>query len=84
MSASPASAPHFTIHIAGPMVDGLQCCSRCGEVLVNYEGAMTPDPGYAIRGWREGAFVGSGPGCTVLMDRDAQEIDEIACGGLLQ
>jgi len=84
MSASSSPAPHFTIHIAGPMLDGLQCCSRCGEVLVNYQGAVTTDPQYQMRGWKQGSFVGFGRGCSVLMNRNAQEIDESSCGGILQ
>lgn len=73
----------FVVHIAGPVdPNNVQRCSRCGAVLIDFNGAMKiegdPDP----RRWNTGAFVAVGNrGGSVAIARDASEADEIACTG---
>ncbi len=47
------------MHDPGPMVDLVQRCNRCGEVLVDYRNAsVAVRPGHpedaVVRGWAEG------------------------------
>jgi hypothetical protein len=44
-------------HVAGPYVDLLQHCTRCGSVLSDYRNAAWPSGTPAPRGWEEGARV---------------------------
>lgn len=78
----------FFVHIAGPMTDGLQRCSICGDVLFDYRhGYVVLDPERQQmdgRGWTEGAFVATAGPCSIVLDHDACELDDTACGGLLQ
>lgn len=45
------------IHEAGPLVDGIQECVRCGYVLTDYRHAMVPEGDPVPTGWAEGAFI---------------------------
>lgn len=74
----------FTVHIAGTIdAVGVQRCYRCGAILVDSRGAMSIDR-EGMSFWACGGFVGIGGACSVLMSRDAIEIDEIRCGSSLQ
>lgn len=82
---SPSPVTTFLIHIAGPMSEeGVQYCSRCGEMLVDYRGAMVMNGSSPLTGYREGVYIGTSQSCSVVLDRDACEIDEVRCGGLRQ
>ena len=45
------------IHVAGPMVEWVQRCARCGEVISDYRHSMIPEGDPAPRGWTVGAHV---------------------------
>lgn len=45
------------IHVAGPMVDWVQRCARCGEVLSDYRNAMVPEGDPPPCGWAVGAHI---------------------------
>jgi hypothetical protein len=46
------------IHVAGPMThEGLQRCTRCGEILTDYRHAMIPDGDPPLVGWAEDACI---------------------------
>jgi hypothetical protein len=49
--------PLVTIHEAGPLVNGLQECARCGYVLTDYRHAMIPEGDPEPCGWADGAFI---------------------------
>ncbi len=68
----------FTIHVAAAPEPQAQKCSRCSATLIDANGAMSLD-GSRMRAYPTGGFVGSAPGCTILMDHDAREADEIRC-----
>lgn len=47
--------PKYIRHVVGPMVDLIQHCVICGEVIADYRGAMVhPAPTGPIQGWAEG------------------------------
>lgn len=52
-----------TEHLAGPMVDLVQRCTRCSEILMDYRGPGVEEivrrrgPDNPPRGWQEGAGV---------------------------
>lgn len=48
------------IHLAGVLFAGVQICTRCGDVLTDYRGAMVPEGQEALAGWAIGAFVETG------------------------
>jgi len=77
------------VHIAGPIVGNVQRCARCGTVLIDSTGAMSVD-GMGMSYWTDGGYVGIveacddsrlNPVCSIAMDRDAFESDELTCGG---
>lgn len=45
------------IHIAGELVEGVQCCILCGGVLSDYRGAAWEQGTPAPAGWTKGAAV---------------------------
>lgn len=45
------------IHVAGPLIAGLQCCGRCGEVLSDYRNAMVPEGDPMPLGWKVGSHI---------------------------
>jgi hypothetical protein len=45
------------IHVAGPMIEFVQRCARCGEVLSDYRNAMYPEGDPPPRGWAAGAHI---------------------------
>jgi hypothetical protein len=45
------------IHVAGEMVGLVQLCTRCGEVLTDYNGCWIPDGDPRPRGWATGAHI---------------------------
>lgn len=45
------------VHVAGPLVRGVQHCSRCDTVLSDYRNAMWPDDQPPPQGWEPGVFV---------------------------
>jgi hypothetical protein len=49
------------VHIAGPMIEGVQECVRCGAILTDYRNAFTPAGGPAVGGWAVGAHIEVGP-----------------------
>lgn len=82
------------VHIAGPVEWLIQRCSRCSCILSDARDAMSVD-GVGLRPWAEGAFVGEvqrvrADGSTsegmlyILMERDAQFGDEVACDRMTQ
>ena len=47
-----------TVHHAGPLIDGVQLCTRCDYVLTDYRGAMLLDSDeLGARGWPVGASI---------------------------
>jgi hypothetical protein len=42
------------VHLAGELADGVQACSRCGEVLIDYRGTVTADPCFIPFGYPPG------------------------------
>lgn len=49
---------HPVVHIAGPMINGLQVCSQCGAILSDYRGAQVPETdARPLTGWTVGAHV---------------------------
>jgi hypothetical protein len=44
-------------HVAGPLVGGLQRCTRCGGILTDYRDCMVEVGSEPLRGWAEGAWV---------------------------
>jgi hypothetical protein len=76
------------IHVAADPIGPNQLCSRCGETLIDYLNSAGVGPVWSPSWWRTGAFIGvtemadgrkTNPVCTILMDRDAREIDELRC-----
>lgn len=71
----------FTVHIAGPVLDGrFQACSRCGLGLIDYRACipmlMESDP---PRFWAEGARISKcGPEAVLIPEREL-EVDEVEC-----
>jgi hypothetical protein len=61
------------VHLAGPLIDGVQECARCGAILTDYRGAMTPtaDAILGALGWPEGAHVEVGPNYAATTDDQA-------------
>lgn len=45
------------IHVAGPMIDQMQRCTRCDAVLTDYRFAMVPADSGPLFGWEEGSSV---------------------------
>lgn len=45
------------IHVAGPLVDWVQRCTRCDVILHDYRGAMMPVGQKPLTGFEEGAHV---------------------------
>jgi hypothetical protein len=45
------------IHVAGPLVNWVQRCARCGEVLSDYRNAMIPEGDPLPVGWAVGAHI---------------------------
>jgi hypothetical protein len=45
------------IHVAGPLIDGVQVCTRCECILTDYRGAMVEAGSPPLFGWAEGAHV---------------------------
>jgi hypothetical protein len=45
------------IHIAGPMIEGVQKCSRCGYVLIDQRLSRDVDRDRLPPGWQEDAQV---------------------------
>lgn len=41
-------------HIAGEMIEGVQYCLICGQVLCDYRGAVSPEKGWVPQGWPDG------------------------------
>lgn len=48
------AARRVTVHVAGPFVDGLQQCERCGRVLTDLRYEQLPD---RAKAWPLGAHV---------------------------
>ncbi|MGH6689064.1 MAG: hypothetical protein ACRD3C_10800 [Vicinamibacterales bacterium] len=50
------------VHQAGPLVDGVQRCTRCGRILVDYRNAagVARESDVPLRGWAEGANIDAG------------------------
>jgi hypothetical protein len=49
---------HAITHIAGEMISLTQCCTRCGEILVDYRKVMIPEGGDVHpRGFEPTSFV---------------------------
>lgn len=73
-----------TVHLADELVDLVQRCSRCGEVLTDYRNAMVEEGSGPLRGWNEGARVavaGRNPRMFyTIADDAALEIHETECG----
>lgn len=45
------------VHEAGPYLEGLQRCAKCGAVLTDHRNAMVPEGTPPLRGWSLGAHV---------------------------
>ena len=58
------------LHVAGPMVDWLQLCTRCGYVLADYRNAAYLIADGPPRGWAEGAFIWHDGRCQSLRADD--------------
>lgn len=80
---SPKAPILFVVHIAGDVQTAdIQCCSRCGQILIDMHGAMVLDTDAAdVRShfWTVGAHIATGLGGSVMMDHDARDSDEMAC-----
>lgn len=49
---------HPVVHLADPMINGLQVCSQCGAILSGYRGSEVPDTDTrSLTGWKVGAHV---------------------------
>ena len=82
------------VHLVGPVSgDGGQRCSRCGKVLLYLSSNALSLDGKQLRAYKPGSFVGcmeryedgnSKPIGTVLMNRDAFEVDEEPCRKAVQ
>lgn len=46
-----------TTHLAGPSIQGLQLCARCGVVLSDYRNSAWAGDGPPPKGWAEGVGV---------------------------
>ncbi len=68
----------YTIHIAAAPEPQVQRCARCAAVLIDARGAMSLD-GNGMRAYPTGGFVGVTDACSIQMDRDAREADEVRC-----
>ena len=77
---------HVTVHVAGPVKNGMQSCSRCGEALIDYRGTNVMVAGESARlmFWPDGGFIGRVGAGWVLMEKDATCVDEIACRSSIQ
>lgn len=67
------------VHIAGPMIEGVQKCSRCGVTLIDYRGAavlvMPGESTPKLGGWQEGGHI--------LQDGNMSAVtfEMVTCGG---
>jgi hypothetical protein len=67
------------VHEAGELVNGIQVCVYCGEILTDYRGAMVPDGTPPLLGFAPGAKVEVTPGWpkqSIVVDRPA-DCDEL-------
>jgi len=53
-------------HIAGEMVNGIQRCIICGEVICDYTNTLTPSEQPPLKGWPEGDIFISGNMTTIF------------------
>lgn len=77
------------VHIAGVPEGAIQKCFRCDCVLVDATGSMVlSSTNEGAMFWASGCFVGcvefadgrrTNPTSSFMMDRDAKEVDEVAC-----
>jgi len=71
------------VHIAGEIEDGVQRCTRCGEILIDYRGTMVmimPDGTIPVlSGWQDGCFVAVDGSYSGVQDHDARDPFEMAC-----
>jgi hypothetical protein len=71
-----------TVHVAGKVENGLQCCVRCGHVLIDYRGK---NPMALIGGdlglsyWESGKLIGATGGASYLLPDRALDPDEAHC-----
>ena len=76
----------YVVHLAAAVEGQQQKCSRCGEVLIDAEGAMSIG-GSPMRSWVEGAqvgrSVGTGPTMSYVVDGRELDDDEIECDGAI-
>ena len=73
----------FIVHIAGPVENQRQACSRCGLILIDYRDKIVMIPigdDTRLCFWPDHGFIGSAGAGQVLMHRDAWEADEVLCG----
>ncbi len=77
----------IVVHIAGPMLEGVQRCVRCNAILIDYRNtaiAVAPRGVPVLRGWADGAYVyQEGNGSTARM-RDACGVHERNCSETVQ
>ncbi len=59
-------------HEAGKMVDGVQSCVRCGEIITDYRNTQTPGGGHGLQGFPMGIVYVSGNATTVTPPRDCK------------
>lgn len=81
------------LHIAGPLEDGLQACSRCGYILKNMRGVKWFGSQRPLTGFEENSYVSveERPGSTYtfaiakdrLADSDTPPICDPGIGALL-
>jgi hypothetical protein len=73
----------IVVHIAGEMIGGVQRCSRCGVVLIDYMGAavavMPGNKPPTWSGWPENGFVSVDGNQSAVTPNDARFIEERAC-----
>ena len=69
-------------HVAGDMSpEGVQVCTRCGEVITDYRGAMVLDGTPPLRGWKAGPVWTTGTNPKTWMAADPRpEYDWKPCG----
>lgn len=78
----------ITVHIAGEMIGGVQRCSRCGEILIDYRGAQVmaipghPTPSWS--GWAQGGFISVDGNQSAVAPNDARFIEERKCVEVVQ
>ncbi len=65
------------VHIAGQVEAGIQLCSRCGLVLVDWRGAMSTDGRMSF--WAVGRMVATAGHCWCVRTGTLEE-NEIPCG----